>query len=96
MTINDFLDLSYPFLAYSHFPSPLLSQVGAEVPRGGVLGGFHRRLCSPLVTLEGKTKALRTGGVARPRWLLVMGDFSAQMEDMEAESCKQPGLPFSL
>eukprot|EP00435_Cladocopium_sp_Y103_P040210 s880_g10.t3 len=36
-------------------------EVGAEVPRGGALGGFHRRLCSPLVTLEGKTKVIRTG-----------------------------------
>lgn len=65
MMINDF---SYPILSFflkvtASLHHRCLPQVGAEAPRGGALGGFHRRLCSPLVTLEGKTKALRTGGM---------------------------------
>lgn len=50
-----------PFIDLGGGPMAVSLEVGAEAPRGGALGGFHRRLCSPLVTLEGKTKALRTG-----------------------------------
>ena len=59
--------------------------MGAEPPIGGALSGFHRRLCSPLVTLEGKTKAIRTGGVDRqqsdaigPLVLLFLDRFGAK------------------
>ncbi|CAJ1371026.1 unnamed protein product [Effrenium voratum] len=54
----------FPFVDLGRGKFAVSLEVGAEPPPPGLLGGFSRRLCSPLVTLD-KLRARRTGVSAK-------------------------------